>query len=95
VFTTTLASALNRVVLPLLSKGWASSQVSFAPVVALASTLVGVGLAAATGGRAALSPTNVEPASEQARPKLDASVRRLAATVGMETSQVALADAKR
>ncbi len=90
VFTTTLAAALNRLVFPMLAEGGEPPQISFGPVVVVGLTVLGMGLAAVAGGRAALSSTNARPVSADERPELHARVDRLAATVGMEPPEIAV-----
>lgn len=94
VFTYTLAGALNRIVLPIAAEGEATTTISFDPIVVLALTVVGIGLAYFKGGAMALSSTGARTVSEKQRPDLHNRVGRLANTVGLSKPQVAVVNSE-
>ncbi|WP_436902547.1 M48 family metalloprotease [Halovenus halobia] len=91
-FTFTLTVALNRIVLPLAVETGPAPQIGYDPLLVVGLTVVGIGLAAVTGGRLALNSTNVQTVSESDYPELHARVQRLATTADLAKPTVAVVD---
>ncbi|MXR50177.1 M48 family metalloprotease [Halovenus sp. WSH3] len=91
-FTFTLTAALNYVVLPMASEGGSTPQIGYDPLLVLALTGIGIGLAAVSGDRLALNSTGAQTVSAEEYPNLHARLQRLAATADLPKPEVAVID---